>query len=286
MDPTPNESDPAAVRSAVESFATKTGVRRVAFAGGRLPPPQLAYLVSFPRLSVVLSGTERVEYETDGQLRSVTAKRGDALFVPANGWNRPTPVGTATVLTVLFGKRQTGLSLVRTTPTGVSAIKAHIHRPLHGPLPGILDALNHLAADNPACPSARPLVDAALHSCVSLLDEPATDPGRKAARTFHNICLYLQENFQFPLTRDSVADHFDLSSNHVSRLFRREGLMNFNDYLTWVRIDRAKFLLRRHDVKLTEVAGACGFNDVGYFCRVFKRRTKRTPSEYRGRAAG
>jgi AraC-like DNA-binding protein len=273
--------DSAVVRSAISQFMARGGIRKVALAAGHLPPPQLAYLVNFPRLSVVLSGRERIEFDTAGELRGIVARRGDALFVPANGWNRPTPVGPATVLTVLFGKRQTGLSLVRTTPTQVTATKAGIHRPLHGPLPGILDALNHLAADDPGCPSARSLVDAALHACVSLLADSTPDPGRKAARTFHNICLYLQENFQFQLTRETVADHFDLSSNHVSRLFRREGLMNFNEYLTWVRIDRAKYLLRRHDVKLTEVSAACGFNDVGYFCRIFKRRTKRTPSEYR-----
>jgi AraC-like DNA-binding protein len=57
--------------------------------------------------------------------------------------------------------------------------------------------------------------------------------------------------------------------------------MRFTDYLTWVRLDRAKYMLRHHDRTLGEVAQSCGFSDIGYFCRVFKRKTKLTPTAYR-----
>ena len=65
---------------------------------------------------------------------------------------------------------------------------------------------------------------------------------RKAARTYESICLHIQENFQITITRKSVANHFGLASNHVSRLFRREGADRFSDYLNLMRMNRAKFM--------------------------------------------
>jgi len=272
------------IADALEGFLRRGGIQSVHFAGGETPPPQLAYLVNFPRLSVMLAGQDHMEIEEQGAMTSVTVKRGEAVFVPANCWNKPAWASRVKVLTFLFGKRQTGVSLVsqdKRSETPAAALKAHFHRPLEGPAPGILDALLTLTTAERPAPTDRLLVEALLYSCLKLLKEPSGHTGGKADKTFQNICLYLQENFQFPLTRDSVADHIRLSPNHVSRLFRSEGLMRFTDYLTWVRLDRAKYLLRNHNSTLGEVASSCGFSDIGYFCRVFKRRTKLTPTAYR-----
>lgn len=270
-----------------------TRVRGVLVAGGSTPPPQLAYMVNFPRLSVTLAGHERVELEQDGEIHTLAVRAGHALFVPANCWNRPTWSTAAKVLTFLFGKRQTGISLViqrYASRAPDTAFKTHLHLPVDGPAPGILDALindaRHAHAARNGSPAGALLVEALLHCCLDLLEDPPPAIGGKADRTFHNICLYVQENFQFPLSRDAVADHFRLSPNHVSRLFCHEGLMKFNEYVTWVRLDRAKYLLRQHvDLTLDEVARSCGFGDTGYFCRVFKKKAKMTPSAYRGAPA-
>jgi AraC-like DNA-binding protein len=275
------------ITTAMQAFLKRGGIKQVHVAGGSTSPPVLAYLVNFPRLSVILAGEDQMEIERDGLAAQFTIKRGQAVLVPANCWNKPAWAGRVSVLTLLFGKRQTGISLVSQNKRGETptAIKAHFHRPVEGPVPGILDALMNLpansgdsVADNPAGPL---LVEALLHCCVKQLSEPVGHTGGKADKTFQNICMYLQENFQFSLTRDSVADHFRLSPNHVSRLFRSEGFMRFTDYLTWVRLDRAKYMLRHHDRTLSEVAQSCGFSDIGYFCRVFKRKTKLTPTAYR-----
>ena len=46
-------------------------------------------------------------------------------------------------------------------------------------------------------------------------------------------------------------------------------------------LEKAKKLLRGYDLKVKEIAHNCGFVDSNYFCRVFKRYTERSPSEYR-----
>ena len=61
--------------------------------------------------------------------------------------------------------------------------------------------------------------------------------------------------------------------------------MRFNDYVNLVRVNRAKFMLRTYGMTLKEIAAKCGFSDTAYFCRVFKKISKVTPTTYRGQNA-
>jgi AraC-like DNA-binding protein len=268
----------------LRQFLARRAIGRLVVAGGTLPPPPLAYMVSFARLSVTLSGEDPVELEQHGRWQRVRLRSGDALFVPPNVANRPAWSGPVKVLTLLFGARSTGISLVAGRHDGSDtpiALKAQVDAPPESPCRVVLSALASLAAADPGNPAALRLVEALLHLVAGLLDRAPSDLGSKAQRTYQSLCLYVQEQFHLDLSRESVADHFGLSANHVSRLFRQQGLMTFADYLNWVRIDRAKLLLRRHPFTLGEVARRCGFHQVSYFCRVFKARTKLTPTQYR-----
>jgi YesN/AraC family two-component response regulator len=68
-------------------------------------------------------------------------------------------------------------------------------------------------------------------------------------------------------------------------LFRKEGFMRFNDYLNLVRVNRAKFMLQKYGLTLKEIAFDCGYSETAYFCRVFKKTCKVTPSQYRAESA-
>lgn len=184
------------------------------------------------------------------------------------------------MLNFLFGKKRVGMSLVISDGRAGRApqvFKAMLSDSFDGPLRGIGHLL--LAAERRPAPACA-LVEALLWSGLDLLEHPAPVK-RKAMTTYESICLYLQENFSFPLPRDKVATRFHLSPSHVSRLFRREGLIGFTEYLNRVRIDRAKFFLQNHAIGLDEITAKCGYADTAYFCRVFKRQTKRTPTGYR-----
>jgi two-component system response regulator YesN len=60
--------------------------------------------------------------------------------------------------------------------------------------------------------------------------------------------------------------------------------MNITDYITQVRIDRAKGLLHGTHLKTYEIAGLVGYQDDKYFTRIFKKRVGMTPTEYRAQA--
>lgn len=267
----------------LERFLKRSRVEHLRVAENNLPPPPLGFLVRFPRLSLTLSGADEMEIEQDGRRSVIKSHRGEAVFVPANAWNRPTWSSQVKVLHFLFGPKHIGVSLVThdgTTDEPRKVIKTSLPSG-SGTIREILNALA-LLHEEPASDQMGPLLVQALALAVgSALRAPVKADGRKGRNTYEKVCLYMQEHFQQPLTREAVAEQFKMNPNHLSRLFRREGLMRFVDYLAWVRIDRAKYLLKHHDLGLDELAASCGFRDTAYFCRVFKKRTQRTPTRYR-----
>lgn len=225
-----------------------------------------------------------MEIARSGRTELIKPVRGHAVFVPDHAWNKPDWSGRVDALTFLFGVKQIGISLVRHkggSQVPLTAVKASVHGGYDVPTHSILAALMVLAADNSKGPLARLLTESLLHACLRLLKAPQQPSPRKAVRTYESICFYVQENFHSPITRESIAQHFGLAPNHVSRLFRKEGFMRFNDYLNLVRVNRAKFMLQNYGMTLKEIASSCCYSDPAYFCRVFKKVCKVTPTEYR-----
>lgn len=256
------------------------------FAGDFHTPPPFSYQVNFPRLELVLDGEYVNEMEShDRQLTSIVARTGDAIFIPPNCWNKPDWDTDCSVLSILFGRRQLGLSLVskRKGEAQFFDIQKHSIQTRSGfAIDNILEALSSLARESHKKPMDELLLQALLQYCNTMLEAPVEQTQNRVKDLYQGICIYIQENFHRQITRDSIAERFSISSNHLSRLFRQQGHMTLADYITWVRIDRAKFMLKKYNFKLSEVSIRCGFKDVNYFCRVFKTKTGRTPTEYRG----
>ena len=267
----------------LEYFLRRVRMRRVYFAEHSVPPPVLAYTTHFPRLYVPVTGCHAVEVAQNGLINTIRPARGDALFVPDDAWDKPEWSSPVEVLTFLFGAKHIGISLAKHNGrlgAPVGAIKTNIGGAYDGLTLSTLDALMVLATEPSEDPLARLLIESLLHWCLRLLRTPSSRHSRKAARTYESICLYIQENFQITVTRESVAKHFGLAPNHVSRLFRREGQTRFSDYLNFVRMNRAKFMLRNYGLPLKAVAANCGYSDVAYFCRIFKKMNNETPTQY------
>lgn len=93
---------------------------------------------------------------------------------------------------------------------------------------------------------------------------------------------YLQANYQNEdLDLTQAAEEFELSPNYLSNLLRREAGGGFVEALNQIRIDQAKKMLRSsREVKIYEVADACGYKSQHYFSRIFKRMTGVTPKAF------
>jgi len=277
------ESARETIADALDSYLKRTHIRRVHFAQATVAPPVLAYVTNFPRLSVPLAGRQHMEMAQEARTVRAAVGRGVALFAGRNCWNRPEWATPVKLLTILFGKSHIGVSLVthdgrrdEPPPALKTSLGSHEGLTQH-----LLAALSAIAVQPRNEPLECMVTESLLRACLQSLTSPATSHPRKAARSYEALCLYVQENFQNPITRESVAKNFGLTPNHVSRLFRREGSMRFSDYLTLVRIDRAKFMLKTYNSPLKEIALNCGYHDLAYFCRVFKATTKVTPTDYR-----
>lgn len=188
-------------------------------------------------------------------------------------------------MSLLFGARQIGISIVsspRQRGPQLAAKKFSIPTPRSGPMPPLLEAMTQAQATN-SDPEVFPDLANALIRCVQqLLRQPAPPtPTGRAQRLLESICLFLQNHYQYEITRDSVAQQYGITPNHLSRLFQTHGNMTFNNFLRHVRIDRAKHMLCNYNLKLDEIAARCGYYDAPHFCHTFKRLTKTTPAEYR-----
>ncbi|PSW16667.1 AraC family transcriptional regulator [Photobacterium rosenbergii] len=268
-------------------LAEREHFNRIWFAGDHVTPPPFSYQVNFPRLEMVISGEYLNELEDpDHGITEVKIMAGDALYIPPNSWNKPNWDTDCSVLSLLFGKRQLGFSLVSKSKGQASFydVQKHSIQTRTGfAIDHILAALNALAKEPLQKPMDEHLLQALMSYCQQMLATPSSTNKKRSEDLYQGICIYIQENFHRPITRDSIAKRFNITPNHLSRLFRQQGHMRMADYITWVRIERAKFMLKKYTFRLNEVATRCGFQDVNYFYRVFKNKTGMTPSDYRGR---
>lgn len=82
---------------------------------------------------------------------------------------------------------------------------------------------------------------------------------------------YLDEHFAEPISLDQMAHMLNVSSFYLSHVFSRESDFSLFTYLTNLRMRRAKTLLQAGTVNVTEAAHAVGYEDEGYFSKVFRK---------------
>ncbi|PLR69022.1 hypothetical protein CYJ36_00730 [Bacillus sp. UMB0893] len=97
-----------------------------------------------------------------------------------------------------------------------------------------------------------------------------------------NICTkYITNHYQNDLTAKTVADQINISVPYFCKLFKKETGRSFVEYVTFVRLQRAVWMLRHTDKTIEQIADELGFNTPNYFSSTFKKYVSITPSEYR-----
>lgn len=93
---------------------------------------------------------------------------------------------------------------------------------------------------------------------------------------------YIDMQFQKDISLDDVSREVNVSPYYFSKLFKEETGQNFIEYLTEIRIDKAKELLSQgNETSMKEICLSCGYQDPNYFSRIFKKTVGQTPTEYR-----
>ena len=97
----------------------------------------------------------------------------------------------------------------------------------------------------------------------------------------YKIVKYIGQNFAEPLTRSSLAEHFNVSECYISSIFTTKFKMNFRTYLGLIRAEYAAGLIRSTNESFTSISQQAGFDSPRTFNRMFKAAYGQTPGEYR-----
>ena len=123
--------------------------------------------------------------------------------------------------------------------------------------------------------------EAAVPEAAAPREEPENN---QAALVMAHVRRYLEDNYMFDISLDSVGEILHISPAYLSAQFKKYQKMNFLDCLTELRINAAKELLKDPFRSSAEVASMVGYEDASYFARAFKKRTGTTPTQYRKQA--
>ncbi|WP_019635675.1 response regulator transcription factor [Paenibacillus fonticola] len=105
---------------------------------------------------------------------------------------------------------------------------------------------------------------------------------RKLSDTIQSVMQHLEDHFQDEeLSLSGVAAHFYLNPSYLSRTFKAESGYSFVEYLTRLRMERAKYLLSHTQLKVYEVAEEIGIKNPHYFGIMFKKYTGEPVNLYR-----
>lgn len=93
--------------------------------------------------------------------------------------------------------------------------------------------------------------------------------------------MYIREHMEYVITIKEVAAYVHLNPSYFSVLFKSEMGMTFIDYVTHLRISKAKELLRDFSLSLDTISERIGLQTTSYFIRIFKKYEQVTPKQYR-----
>lgn len=102
---------------------------------------------------------------------------------------------------------------------------------------------------------------------------------KNAMKRLEQAFDYINNRYCEKITLEEVAASAYMSSNYFSSYFRKVTGVGFSEYVTRLRINRARELLRDTDRSVTDIALECGFNNLSNFYRLYKKHVGKPPKE-------
>lgn len=112
------------------------------------------------------------------------------------------------------------------------------------------------------------------------MGEPLWEEDNSTRRSLDNIRKYIQQNYHEPLSIGQLAQMANISPKYFVDLFKKTYGQSAMDFVTDLRINRAKRYLQESDERLRDIAVKVGYRDEFYFSRKFKKEVGVSPSEY------
>ncbi|THF76265.1 helix-turn-helix domain-containing protein [Cohnella fermenti] len=146
-----------------------------------------------------------------------------------------------------------------------------------------LDDLSFVALmeSNPTIVEIRQLLIKTCERMIACLD---AQPSAAKSSYVAAIADYLRTEYRDPqMSLESTAERFGMNPSYLGQLLKKEMNRTFLQFLSEVRIERAKQLLADPNVQIQDVAACVGYGNRSTFIRIFKAQVGSTPSDYRNR---
>lgn len=160
----------------------------------------------------------------------------------------------------------------------LSAGRLFIARMVHG---DAQKAQREFDQDLYQCADSRELFELLSRRQEELLMVAEGERQNEASRPIRMAKQYVMQHFQDPITLEEVCEAAGFSASYFSSLFKKETGEGFAKYLTRVRMEEAKTLLRETNLPVSEICERVGYSDRKHFTHTFHRATGLNPAEYR-----
>lgn len=120
-----------------------------------------------------------------------------------------------------------------------------------------------------------------LDQILTSLDAATTPATPAYTDNIQKILDYIDLHFLDELKLGQIVELFHLSEKYLSRYFKQKTGCSYTDYVTSLKLERAKHLLRYSDAPIYEISMELNFTDASYFTKVFQKKEGLSPSEYR-----
>ncbi len=118
--------------------------------------------------------------------------------------------------------------------------------------------------------------------CSRIRNAPSeAGPARLSNTAFLYMIKYIDQHLSEDCSLQQLSKEMNMTANYLGQVFKRETGKPYTQYLTELRIERAKEMLLSGDLSIGEIGTRLGFNDYFYFLKTFKRVTGVTPKQYR-----
>ena len=246
-----------------------------------LPPP--AFHLHYPpsRILMPLSGEKHILFASGGKRNDIIFTAGDAIVTHPYGWTKEVWDMPHRMISIVFYEECIRVLYIAHNgkPPDQNGPDVYFHTKYPLNQEGRLTLAALLSAEKDHAPARYNF-----HALLEIVTEALQD------HTYHlsphemqwgRVLEALQNNFQNAIGREDIAEIAKVHPAQVSRLIRHYRGRTFSACLNELRLDYAVELMKNDTMTIEEIAHRSGFNYPSYFIRIFRRRFKVSPADYR-----
>ncbi|MCD9021437.1 AraC family transcriptional regulator [Cohnella silvisoli] len=242
----------------------------------------------------VIQGDCLVEWDggTGGREKVVKLKKGEFILLDANVPHRLIVENTCRMLNVEFGfSDHSGyVPSIKQLAAEEEPLRAMISAPtsylmlidpddVYHLLKSLALELDHRGSDGGVLD--RMLMSQLLIRISRLRRETENNASHQVEQYVKQSIEFMHQNYDRSIRVNEMAAHVSLHPGYLQRIFKTHSGQTLMEYLTAVRMEKAKMLLQQTDIPIADISDYVGAGSRQYFHALFKKHTKQTPIEFR-----